>query len=117
MFRTDYSRGQNSASVTDGLSNTIQIGEVLPRYDRWTSWAYSNNTYATCAIPLNIISDDGDFDPLWWPNVMSFRSAHVGGAYFGLADGSVHWLSDTVELRLYRALATIQGTESVSFPN
>jgi prepilin-type N-terminal cleavage/methylation domain-containing protein/prepilin-type processing-associated H-X9-DG protein len=116
MFRTDYRMKQRPENVTDGLSKTFLIGEVLPEKDRWTSWPYSNNAYATCAIPPNFVSRRGNYDPLWWPNVLSFRSRHPGGLGFAMADGSVHFLSDEIDLRIYRALATISGGEYVEFP-
>ncbi len=46
----------------------------------------------------------------------NFRSQHVGGAHFLYGDGSVHFISENVDLNLYQALSTIQGGEVVSTP-
>tara|TARA_R110002095_G_scaffold77659_6_gene66606 strand:- start:1057 stop:2070 length:1014 start_codon:yes stop_codon:yes gene_type:complete len=46
----------------------------------------------------------------------NFRSQHIGGCHFLYADGSVHFISENVDLGLYRALSTIQGGEVVEAP-
>ena len=48
--------------------------------------------------------------------VFSLRSYHPGGVNVVLADGSVRFLSDTVDAVLYRALGTRSGGEPVSVP-
>ncbi|HEX4607279.1 MAG TPA: H-X9-DG-CTERM domain-containing protein, partial [Urbifossiella sp.] len=47
---------------------------------------------------------------------LTFRSRHRGGLNFALADGSVRFISDSIDLGTYRALATIAGREVVSVP-
>jgi prepilin-type processing-associated H-X9-DG protein len=44
---------------------------------------------------------------------MSFGSFHEGGAQFLLGDGSVRFVSENIDLRLYGALATRNGKESI----
>ncbi|MGE0534512.1 MAG: DUF1559 domain-containing protein [Pirellulales bacterium] len=39
-----------------------------------------------------------------------FRSDHRGGANFMMADSSVHFISDSIEISVYRGLSTIQGS-------
>ncbi|QDT98968.1 DUF1559 domain-containing protein [Gimesia aquarii] len=46
----------------------------------------------------------------------NFRSQHVGGAHFLYGDGSVHFISENVDLGVYQALSTIQGGEVVETP-
>lgn len=114
LYRVDYKSPRRVGDVLDGLSNTLLLGEALPRYDIYCSWPYTNNVYSTCAIPLN--HNDKTADPRDWPNMQSFRSEHSGGAHFALGDGSVRFLSQSIDLKLYRGLATIKGQESVSLP-
>jgi prepilin-type processing-associated H-X9-DG protein len=45
--------------------------------------------------------------------VREFASPHTGGANFLMADGSVRWVTQTVDFRIYQALSTIQGGEVV----
>lgn len=43
---------------------------------------------------------------------ISFGSRHTGGAQFGMADGSVRFISENVDLRVYSALGTRDGGEA-----
>lgn len=49
-------------------------------------------------------------------SIANFRSDHPGGVQFLFADGSVRFLSESVDLALYRGLSTIAGGEVVSRP-
>ena len=114
MFRTDILEPRLLLSITDGLSNTFLIGEDIPDLNRWCSWPYATHAYGTCAIPPNAVQANGQpFDPYDWYNNHSFRSRHPGGLQFAFADGSVHFVPTSINLNLYRALATIQGGEAV----
>jgi prepilin-type processing-associated H-X9-DG protein len=39
------------------------------------------------------------------------RSRHPGGVNVGFADGSVHFISETVDLDTWRAVGSINGNE------
>ncbi len=41
----------------------------------------------------------------------SFQSEHVGGTHFLLGDGSVRFLNEAIDQRVYEALSTIEGKE------
>ena len=41
----------------------------------------------------------------------NFRSRHDGGAHFLYADASVHFISNSIDLKVYRAMSTIAGDE------
>jgi prepilin-type N-terminal cleavage/methylation domain-containing protein len=117
FYRVDYRRRLRLVQITDGTSNTFMIGEDLSAKDQWCSWPYANNAYGTYAIPPNVKRPDGSEYPPWdWENTWSFRSRHFGGVQFAMADGSVQFISDSIALPIYRALATINGGEPVSPP-
>jgi prepilin-type processing-associated H-X9-DG protein len=42
---------------------------------------------------------------------MSFGSYHRGGATFGLADGSVRFIGETIDMNVYRPLGSRDGGE------
>jgi prepilin-type processing-associated H-X9-DG protein len=111
MFRTDILEPRQLISIIDGLSNTFLVGEDVPALNKWCSWPYATHAYGTCAIPPN--ANRQPSNPYIWYNNHSFRSRHPGGLQFAFADGSVHFVTNAINLGIYRALATIQGGEVV----
>lgn len=107
MWRSDIERRMNHRRVADGTSKTFLIGEDLPRHNIWASWPYSNNAYGTCAIPPNYVPDD----KAWQYESYSFRSDHRNGTHFAFADGSARFISNGIEMAVYRGLATRDGRE------
>ena len=45
---------------------------------------------------------------------MGVKSKHTGGVQFAFADGSVRFISDSIELGIHRAIGTIAGGEVAS---
>jgi prepilin-type N-terminal cleavage/methylation domain-containing protein/prepilin-type processing-associated H-X9-DG protein len=112
FFRADYRVKRRIADITDGTSNTFMIGEDIPSKNIHCAWPFANTATGTCAIAPNDKRLDGtEFAISDWPNLYSFRSRHLGGLQFAYADGSVHFISDTIPLSIYRAMATISGGE------
>ena len=60
-------------------------------------------------------SDEGQ-DGRWF-RTCGFKSRHPGGANFVMGDGSVQFLSESVDYRLFNALGSRDGGEAVSRPN
>ena len=106
--------------VKDGLSHTILLGETLPAHSVFNG-AYMQN-YPGCPthIPINTMITDEGIDEIGasglcnWQHTMGFKSLHPGGANFALADGSVHFLSETMDYKTYNALGTKAGGEIAS---
>ncbi|MBX6316418.1 MAG: DUF1559 domain-containing protein [Isosphaeraceae bacterium] len=99
------------AAITDGTSNTMLAGETLPDTCAWNAWSESNDSVAVTSIPLN---QKANKDPLIWSYCYGFRSQHPGGANFAMADGSVRFLKETINLMIYRGLSTRAGGEVIS---
>ena len=107
----------NFASVIDGLSNTIFVGESLPsNHDHLAQnlWWASNggNSHCTTIVPINQRSDapgggcgtsalpgSQNWDVSW-----GFKSRHTGGANFLFGDGSVKLITQTINHRTYQLL-------------
>jgi len=100
------------ASIRDGLSNTFAVGEDVVAANLQSVAYYANGDYSSCHAPLNYFPRPPT--PNQWAFVMSFRSLHPGGAHFCFADGSVHYVSESIELAVYQGLATRAGREPVS---
>jgi prepilin-type N-terminal cleavage/methylation domain-containing protein len=117
FYRVDFRRRLRLHQVRDGLDNTFMIGEDLPLLDQWCSWPYANNATGTCAIPPNVMKPGGGLYPPWnWENNESFRSRHPSGVQFACGDGSVRFVSNDIAIEIYRALATLNGGETVTPP-
>ena len=102
----------NLLGITDGTSNTLMIGESSHSFDVHTGgWAFPNYVHGTCAIPLNYKDPGGTRSR--WQNRYSFYSYHPQGGNFAKADGSVTFISESINLATYRALATIRGGEVI----
>ena len=109
------------AEVRDGLSKTIMVGETLPRQCAFFSVFAVNFNVSTTVIPINTFDDDTVLgDPVagnsWW-KTSGFKSQHPGGANVCLADGSVHFLTDMIDYKLYNELGTRAGGELSELPN
>lgn len=88
-----------------------------------------SGSYGSTVEPLNKrpvtdsywdIAQFNNFTPSWrgGPHrISNFRSLHTGGANFAYGDGSVQYLSDSIDLVVYRALSTVAGGEVVSNVN
>lgn len=101
------------ASFTDGLSNTIIVGEVVPEYDSFKYWALSSGSYAATHSPINYWPQPND---PWtgWYNQIAFRSRHNAGAHFLWGDGHVSLLEETIDQAIYRGLSTRAGRENTN---
>ena len=121
------------AAITDGLSNTLLVGEYTNKSEpsstdggtnasrRGTFWAYTyasynqgsittesrilGNSYAKCEMTA------GQGGPN--PCKRSFGSNHAGGTNFAMCDGSVRLIRSTVDINLLAAMATISGGEII----
>lgn len=123
------------ASIADGSSNTIAVGEQGAFHQRindhrasavsggmWScgtaTFGSSKNNYVVTRYPINYSGDDW---PSWgglrwngsgWAknggevsfNSTAFRSEHPGGAQFTLGDGSVRFITDSIQFQIYTAL-------------
>jgi len=133
----DCSRGAvtNIAAVTDGTSNTLLVGENSPDYNGALLWTNGDGIYATTVIPLNWktnlhdgqVDTDGSVCDISKLNALDaphcyrnqtynygFKSKHPGGANFTMGDGSVRFLRQTINPKVYNALGSRAGGEVIS---
>ena len=80
--------------ITDGTSNTIMAGEIM---DGFPPWAYPRNV----RDPAAGIKGDN----------LTFGGPRGDGAFFLNADGTVVFISDSVDPKVLEALSTPAGGE------
>jgi prepilin-type processing-associated H-X9-DG protein len=104
--------------VTDGLSNTIFVGEVIDTHTRagsniWSFAARHADSLRNTGNPLNTITGTGlRVSSGGTANANgAFASRHPGGANFAYGDGSVSFMTDDINTDSYRYLSTIAGGE------
>jgi hypothetical protein len=114
---------KNMASVADGTANTFAVGEAIPAWCQWTWWYWWNASTATCAVPLNykppsVLAKTASMESLAgdYTNNYSFMSRHPTGGQFVMCDGAVKFVVETIDLTIYRQLATVSGGESAQLP-
>ena len=116
-----------TASVRDGLSNTLSLMEFIHRDQAYgvfkpapgnvRAWilssngAFSRGLYASKVLryaPNQWIDRTSDGTPF---NHLPFGSFHAGGLLATMGDGSTRFVDDYVDLRVFRAAATANGQE------
>lgn len=118
--------------ILDGTSHTVMFGEILinenvrrsPGHDTrgryYNCWG-GGCLFSTAYPPNTSVGDRPDRWCIHLPpelpcaaggeHVLSARSHHLGGAHVALADGSVRFISDTIELRTWDALGARNSGE------
>ncbi len=120
------------AIITDGLSNTILIGEKAfnPRVEQPQSWYWDEPFFlggskSTSRGGLGLLRDgpgrwlqDGVWQGHWEDNPFkeNWGSPHTGGVQFLFGDGAVHLLPRTTDQATFAALLTPDGGEAVFLP-
>ena len=137
MFeRTSGSRARQDrtvriAQVTDGMSNTIHAGEILPNcHDHLQGGLlYANSLNAAHA---GVVTPINDFTSCYgalpnqirWPGCegfmahnwnisWGFKSRHVGGAQLLFGDGRVQFVSENIDRATYQRLGAPQDGQPV----
>jgi len=100
--------GRDSArrfpEITDGLSNTFLLGEVIHYAFPWDPTLYGHwdppSRTACCTLTLarhgNRALNPG-FSGTQDERREGFSSLHVGGAHFAMCDGSVRFISENID--------------------
>jgi prepilin-type N-terminal cleavage/methylation domain-containing protein len=82
-----------------GLATVKQMVDCRPTYDPASAYALGPRR----SLNLNRAG-----------RTSNFRSSHPGGGSFLMGDGSVQFMSESIDLGVYRALSSITGQESIA---
>jgi prepilin-type N-terminal cleavage/methylation domain-containing protein/prepilin-type processing-associated H-X9-DG protein len=115
---TYYKGGVKLREITDGTSNTLMLGESSPEDGNSPAWS-SDGDWAIAGIQINFqwMTDPACIDSSTgganagkngcYQLTRGFRGYHPGGVMFAMADGSVRFISDSVDHKnVFRPLAT-----------
>ena len=125
---------RSMSGVTDGLSNTLAMGEFVEIDSEPTSgvewwarppgavraWVFGGSQdiglYASKVLvhAINAKVNRGTDNVKY--NHLPMGSYHPGGAHFLVGDGSVTFLSESISLETYWNLATVDGGEVAALP-
>jgi prepilin-type N-terminal cleavage/methylation domain-containing protein len=127
--------------ITDGLSNTLLMAEIITVGDTGTNWggplsdfstSLGGQTFEAWLTPNSPTFDEvarvcpphsalngipgcnliGD-NSTTPDQSLAARSKHPGGVHASLCDGSVRFISNNISLATWRALSTARGGETV----
>jgi prepilin-type processing-associated H-X9-DG protein len=96
-----YDRRTRVAEITDGASTTLMLAETTLANGPWTAGG-----------PATVRGVDPGRTPYIGPG-RQFGGAHPGGANVAFADGSVRFLGEAIDPKVFEALSTIAGGEAL----
>ncbi|QDT99360.1 DUF1559 domain-containing protein [Gimesia aquarii] len=101
--------------ITDGLSQTLFVGErkTDPNFGWYTTWVGAVPEGEETFARVLGATDHTPNDPA--SHFDDFSSNHTGGAQFVFGDGRVRFISENIDLGVYRALSSIRGGEVTDF--
>lgn len=129
---SDPQTGYRLADITDGTSNTLMVGEVLQGKTsdlRGFLWWADASGFSTAIGPNSaqpdMIYTAGFCNNLPTQNLpctgtggaqFASRSRHPGGVQVTLCDASVRFISETIDMNVWRGVGSRSGAEAVSVP-
>lgn len=117
-----YARHIQLEEIADGLSNTLFAGETVEGHSPlssniWTNGNRWNSAMRTTATPMNFpAGENGGGGTLTDASAVNrtnggFASRHPSGANFAFGDVHVVFLSENIDVGVYRRLASRSGGE------
>ena len=113
-----YPKATRLAAITDGTSNTFLLGESswakMQRYRSWVQAIYLTGGETVAFSARNIAFGINSRLTSTVFNDIPLGSQHPGGCQFAMVDGSVRFVSETIDQAIYLANASRDGGEPIS---
>ena len=114
-----FLRGHKIQEITDGLSKTIFLGEMIEGHlqisiSRWTTAERFEDALRSAENPPNTFPGEGAIFSGYANVNGAFASYHVGGTHFAFGDASVTFMDENIDLETYWSMATRAGNEIYS---
>jgi prepilin-type processing-associated H-X9-DG protein len=94
------------------------VGESVVEQDYHSAAFFADGDWASCGNPINYFIQPATETTIKaapnWQAARGFKSLHPGGAQFVMADGSVHFVNESIDHNIYRGLSTRNGGETAS---
>ena len=109
------------SDIDDGASNSLAFAEYSwstrggqsPQYRAWSAGpGLRNDGEPSYNLSAKAVHHPINSDVMQNSNSWTFGSEHPGGASFAAADGSTHFIAEQIDLGVYLALASINGSET-----
>jgi prepilin-type N-terminal cleavage/methylation domain-containing protein/prepilin-type processing-associated H-X9-DG protein len=119
LFGASKQYGRDLREITDGVSNTIFLGETIYGHasetrNRWTAASRHVDGMRTTDNPMNTQVGMGgaELNMYGYRTTGAFSSRHPGGVQFAFGDGHIEFIDEGISLKLYRALSTRAGEDN-----
>ncbi len=113
MFYTDVAR--KFRDVLDGTANTIMFGERSVPEDLGWGWPICGGDECEHYITSKLGLFMGNHEPNeYYLHLQHYWSWHWGGCNIAMADGSVHFITYSMDYEVYTNLATRAGHEVIA---
>jgi len=106
-------RGVRFSDITDGLSQTLIVGERCSKLapSTWVGLVTGGEHMPARVVGVAAYPPNAEAAPVEYFH--NFSSFHPSGTHFLSADGSVRLIPQTIDMAVYQALATRSGSEVV----
>jgi len=126
IYNTNWSLFRmTTKDMKDGTAKTIMLGETLPaqlRVMEGNAYQAWGNYPMVTVIPINTMVKTGNCtadDNLYtqnWGTATGFKSRHVAGVNFAFGDGTVRFVSETINMDVLQMLGHPMDGQSRALP-
>jgi len=120
-----YEKGIKMTEITDGTTHVIMAGETLASHCKYQCAHCPNFPFAPTNVPLNSflripfgapsgacnVDEETNPEAGGYGEACGYKSRHPGGAHLLFADGTVHFISESIDFRVYYLLGARKSGE------